>query len=285
MGSIIEFDNVSYRYPRCDEFVLKDINLDIQEGEFLAIIGENGAGKTTFSKCINGIIPQSERGKLVGEVRVDGVSTKKASVSQISQKVGIVLEDPETQLFTTKVVNEIAFGPENLNKPVKKILETIDWVLDVVRLNGYEERSPSALSGGQKQRLAIAAALSMRPDIIVLDEPTSQLDPLGTDEVFEVIEELKCKYNMTIIMVTHKTDKIIQFADRVGVLKDGKVIKCATPDIIFKEKDLLEKINVKMPSIYALINYLEDAGVEVCDFSTKEDGIEAIKDCLREGVS
>ena len=151
-----------------------------------------------------------------------GFDTSESTVGQLSTKVGIVLEDPETQLFTTSVLSEVAFGPENLCVPVPEIMERVKWVLEVVQLSGYENRMPTALSGGQKQRLAIAAALSMRPSILVLDESTSQIDPLGVKEVYDVVLELNKKHGMTIVMATDQSEEIARVADRVLVLDHGR---------------------------------------------------------------
>ncbi|MFH1635229.1 MAG: ABC transporter ATP-binding protein, partial [Chloroflexota bacterium] len=161
--------------------------MTVPKGELLAVMGENGAGKSTFCQILNGIIPHSAGGRLRGTVLIEGIDTQESSVGQLSTKVGIVLEDPETQLFTTSVLNEVAFGPENLLMPVDEILERAKRVLKLVRLDGYEDRPPTNLSGGQKQRLAIAAGLVMQPSILVLDESTSQIDPLGVVEVLSLV--------------------------------------------------------------------------------------------------
>lgn len=281
IDDIIQFSGVKYRYPRTKKNVLKDINLNIRKGEFIAIVGKNGAGKTTLCKCINGIIPHSERGRLRGEILVDNLDIKRTSTAILAQKVGIVLEDPETQLFTTKVMNEVAFGPENLNIPVDEILERVAWALKVVRLEGYEDRPPASLSGGQKQRLAIAAALAMKPEIIVLDEPTSQLDPLGTEEVFRVIQNLKKEYGMTIIMVSHKVEEVIEFADKVCVLHNGSIKGFDKPGIIFKDKELMDEAHINTPYTFALANYLKDHGnIKMRDCSTVDDAIIEIKNIV-----
>jgi energy-coupling factor transport system ATP-binding protein len=281
--NIIEFKDVRYRYPRTKMNVLKRINLSVKKGEFVVIMGENGAGKTTLCKCINGIIPHSERGRLRGEVLVEGHDTTEIATADLAQKVGIVLEDPETQLFTTSVANEIAFGAENLNTPVDEIMERIAWALKVVRLEGFDDRPPTALSGGQKQRLAIATALAMKPEVMVLDEPTSQLDPLGTEEVFEVIQKLKEEYEMTIIMVSHKVEEIIRFADKVCVLHEGSILAYDIPGVIFKDKKLFEDVQINTPYTFKLANYLKEHGVSMNDCITVDESVEEIKRIVCEG--
>ena len=216
---------------------------------------------------------------------MEGQDTVEISTAALAQKVGIVLEDPETQLFTTSVANEVAFGAENLNIPVEEIRKRIDWALKVVRLEGFNDRPPTALSGGQKQRLAIAAALAMKPDIMVLDEPTSQLDPLGTEEVFEVIQELKEEYGMTIVMVSHKVEEIIRFADKVCVLHNGKILAYDRPEIIFKDQRLFEEVQINTPYSYKLAGYLEEtAGVVMKDCVTVDECVSEIRNIVAGGA-
>ena len=191
MEDIIVLEHASYRYPEAEDYTLKDISFSVKKGEFVALMGENGAGKTTLCQLLTGIIPKSQGGKLLGKVVIAGMNTVEHELSILSQKTGIVLDDPETQLFTTKVLSEVAFGAENIEMPKEEIKERIAWALRIVRLEGYENRAPTALSGGQKQRVAIATALVTKPDLLILDEPTSQLDPIGTTEVFSVVRELK----------------------------------------------------------------------------------------------
>ena len=274
---IIRFEQVSYRYPRTKEWVLKGLDFSIKKGEFIALIGENGAGKTTLCKCLNGIIPHTERGKMKGNVFAAGLNTRSAYTSELALHVGIVLEDPDTQLFTTTVLSEIAFGPENLKQDPEEIKKSAKWVLDVVRLEGYENRPPTALSGGQKQRVAIASVLSMKPEIIVLDEPTSQLDPLGTEEVFEVIQELRINYGMTIVMASHKMEEIIRFTDRVMVLHEGEVLAFDTPQKVFQNEELFKQVLVDIPSPIELSTYLQKRDVPVHTFSTIEEGEKEIR--------
>ncbi len=279
---IIRFEDVWYRYPRTKKWVLKGIDLSVRRGEFIALIGENGAGKTTLCKCLNGIIPHTERGKLKGKVTAAGFDTRTAYTSELALHVGIVLEDPDTQLFTSTVLNEVAFGPENLLQDPEEIRKTARWALEVVGLEGYEDRAPTALSGGQKQRVAIASVLTMRPEIIVLDEPTSQLDPLGTEEVFQVISELRSTYGMTIIMSSHKMEEIIRFTDKVLVLHEGEVAAFDTPEKVFRDEELFSRILVDIPTTIELATLLRKRNVPVPLFSTIEEGEREIRRCLKE---
>lgn len=281
---MIEVINLSYRYPRTKKPVLKNISFKVKKGEFIAIMGKNGAGKTTLCQCLNGIIPNSKRGLMKGRVQVAGLDTRAVPIAKLAQKAGMVLDDPETQLFTTKVSSEIAFGPENLSVPVKEIEKIISWALGVVQLEGYENRLPTALSGGQKQRLAIAAVLAMKPEVLILDEPTSQLDPVGTLEVFEIIRKLKEKHRMTIVMATHKSEEIARFADKVLVLDEGEVLAFDTIEKIFNNSALLEKAWIKPPQVSELAYYLKSRGLGIAEFPILQEGaIRMVNSLLRGG--
>jgi len=277
---LIAFRQVSYRYPRTRHYALKRLEFGIRRGEFVAILGENGAGKSTLCQMLNGVIPHTRGGRLRGRVLVDGLDTRQGEVAQLAQKVGIVLDDPETQLFTTSVLNEVAFGPENLGIEPDEILRRARWALDVVRLGGYEDHPPSALSGGQKQRLAIAAALAMMPDILVLDEATSQLDPVGTVEVLSIVQKLNHNQAMTIIMATDKGEQVARFCDRVLVLHRGELLAEGTPRQVFADQDLLARITIRSPQVSQLAAYLQRHGRPLPEFPITLDearrGIEQI---------
>ncbi len=282
---VIRVEHLYYRYPRADKYVLQDINFTVEKGEFLAVTGENGAGKTTLSLLLSGIIPQSQDGKMQGDVFVKGMNTREHSLSTLSQNIGIVLEDPETQLFTTSVFDEVAFGAENLNIPRDEIIDRANWALGVVTLRGYDDRPPTMLSGGQKQRVAIASALAMRPDILILDEPTSQLDPMGTVEVFQVVKDLKEKYGMTIVMVTHKSEEIAYFADKLLVLNEGKVLACGTPREIFADREVTRKAWITIPQVSELGMKLEETGHSLEGFPiTIEECTEELEQLLDGGA-
>ena len=262
----ITFEDVSYRYPGSKRYVLKHLNLTIRRGEFVTVLGENGAGKSTFCQTLNGVIPLSRGGRLRGHIFVDGQDTQESTVAELAQKVGIVLEDPEAQLFTTTVLSEVAFGPENLGVDPDEILRRARWALEVVRLTGYEDHPPTALSGGQKQRLAIAAALTMRPAILVLDEATSQLDPVGTVEVFSVVRELNQRYGMTIVMATNKGEEVGQFCDRVLVLQQGELVAQGTPRQVFADTGLFQRVMVRAPQVSQLALYLAERELPLANF-------------------
>ena len=245
--SIVKFENVSFAYYREKQRALENIDLSVMEGEFLAVMGENGAGKTTFCKLINGIIPHCTYGRLSGAVTVDGLRTDESSVPQLALKVGMVLDDPGAQIFTSSVLNEAAFGPENLLLPPGEIRDRAQWALSAAGLEGFENRRPSTLSGGEKQRLAIAAALAMKGKILVLDEPLCRLDPQGEQEVMSVLQDIRRKYGITIVMAAHESNRMAGFADRVCVLKNGRVAAVDSAVNIFANNVLLEENGIQPP--------------------------------------
>ena len=282
-NTIIEFQDVSYRYPRTKRWVITHLNLSLKQGDFVAVMGENGAGKSTVCQMLNGIIPNSMGGNLQGKVLIHGLNTRDAGISQLATKVGIVLEDPETQLFTTSVASEVAFGPENLCLPVEEIQERVTWALDVVRLKGFEHRMPTALSGGQKQRLAIAANIAMRPDILVLDEATSQLDPVGVEEVLSVARELNQKYGMTIVMATDASEMIARLMDWVVVLDKGIKVAEGTPRQIFADTPLFKKFMIRAPQVSQLAGQISAAGYQPKVFPiTVEEAGQEISSLLKD---
>jgi len=254
---IAVIDNISYMYPRSEDFVLDRISLDIYAGEFLGLIGPTGAGKTTLCLALNGIIPQFYGGRFYGSVQVAGMDTLHHPISKLARHVGEVFEDPETQLIATSVQNEIAFAMENLKFEREEILARIPEVLAAVRLEGTELKHPAELSGGQKQRLAIAAALAVQPDLMVLDEPTSQLDPVGAAEVFATVRELNRNLGKTIVMVSHAAEEMAEFVDRLAFFSHGELIACGTPNEIYSDIELLTRNDLRPPQVantFYLIN-------------------------------
>jgi energy-coupling factor transport system ATP-binding protein len=246
-GPLVTLENVSYSYPRSRAWALKNISLEIAEGEFLAVMGENGAGKTSFCKLFNGVIPHSQGGTLRGTVTVDGIVTADSTVAVLAGRVGMALDDPETQLFAATVRGEVAFGPENLLMPPAEIGERAALALEITGLSAYAGVSPAALSGGQKQRLVIAAALALANRALVLDEPTSQLDPAGAAEVLSLIGQIREQRRLTVIMATHNSEEAAAFADRVCVLNNGRIAACDTPRAVFGSRELLRDNWIRPP--------------------------------------
>lgn len=263
MDIIACLDNVSYFYPNSIEAVLKDVSLDIYEGEFLGIIGPTGAGKTTLCLTLNGIVPQFYGGRFFGYVTLKGLDTLKHPVSHLARYVGAVFEDPETQLIATSVENEIAFALENLCVEREEILDRIPTVLEAVRLEGTEKKHPQELSGGQKQRLAIAAALALQPKLLILDEPTSQLDPIGSQEVFSTVKELNDELGVTIVMVSHAAEEMAEFSDRLVLLSQGEIIATGTPQVIYSDIQRLEAHNLRAPQVAKSFFNIQQKGISL----------------------
>jgi len=252
--AMITLENVSWAYSRARDWALKNIDLAIEEGEFIAVMGDNGAGKTSLCRLLNGLIPHSLPGKLLGAVTVDGIITVSSTVAQLARKVGTVFEDPRTQLFTARADDEVAFALENALLPPDEIRKRAAWALDAAGLSAFADRAPATLSGGQQQRLAIAAALAMAEKILVLDEPTSQLDPDGAREVLSLIRDLRIRKHLTVIMATNSDREAAEFADRICVLKEGTIVACDTAQRVKKNKNITTEytelhgvINTKTP--------------------------------------
>ena len=245
----ISVKNVTYTYPEQATPAIRDVSLEVEKGQYLVVKGRNGAGKTTLCVLLNGVIPNVLGGRMRGRTEVMGLDTRRHHVYEMAQYVGMVLQDPEAQLFTSNVRSEAAFAAENLGVPREEMIERIEWTLEVVRLQEFVKRAPSHLSGGQKQRLAIAAGLVMRPSVLVLDEPTSQLDPIGAQEVFSVLRALNQNLGMTIVLSTHKSEHAARYADRVVVLDQGQIVAQGTPKEVFSQVEALDRIYVQVPAV------------------------------------
>jgi len=246
-GSIITLKNVSWAYSRARDWALKNISMSIGEGECIAVMGENGAGKTTFCRLLNGLIPHSIDGKLLGTVTVDGVLTSSCTVARLAETVGMAFDDPQSQLFTAKVSDEAAFALENMRRPAAEIREKVRRALNLAGLSAYADYAPSVLSGGQKQRLAIAAAVAMAEKILVLDEPASQLDPAGAREVLSLIRDLRGR--LTVVMATNSGEEAAEFADRICVLKNGSLAALDSPRRIFADQRLPDECAIAAPPV------------------------------------
>lgn len=259
---IIEFKDVSFWYgDTSQDPAIKDINLTINEGDYVALLGLNGAGKTTLQLCINGVVPNSLVGEFSGQVIVDGHDTFETPVREMAKTVGMVFDNPEFQLSQMTVAEEIALGLESLGYSYEEMNSTIAEVLKIVGLEGLEERSPFGLSGGQQQRLSIASALAMHPKILVMDEPTSNVDPIGKEEIFSVAYELNRERNLTVIMAEHEVEVMAQYANMVVVMDGGKVLLNGTPEEVFSNVELIQQLSLRMPQVAEYGYYLEQKGL------------------------
>jgi len=243
---IIDVKDVKFRYYGKKTFALNGISLKIKKGEFFGITGPNGAGKTTLSLCLDGLIPHIVEGKFYGDVIVDGMNTKEHSVSEMALKVGLVFQNPKAQLSGSAltVEEEVAFGVQNLGVPREELLKRVKEAIEIVGLSGLEPRSPFTLSGGQTQRLAIATVLAMRTKILVMDEVTSQLDPVGTFEVTKTTYKLHKEYGLTVVFISNKSELLAMLADRIVVMNQGEIVAIGSPKEIYNKIDFLEEIGV-----------------------------------------
>jgi energy-coupling factor transport system ATP-binding protein len=239
---IVELEDLSFTYSGGSEKALNDICLEMRENEFVAWMGHTGAGKSTLACCLNALIPGFIRGKFAGKARVLGRDILRSDTADMSGEVGLVLQDFEAQLFSTNVELEMAFGMENVGVPREEMIRRVDELLPLVRLEGLREREPSTWSGGQKQRLAIASVLAMRPRLLVMDEPTTDLDPVGKEEVLQLARELRAA-EMAMVLIEHDTEEALQ-ADRVVLLKEGRLLREGLPKEILTDERLLREAGV-----------------------------------------
>ena len=237
--SVITVENLRYRYPHAKELALDGLDFSVEKGEFIGIIGENGAGKSTLSQALMGLVPQFYKGAYGGTVMVDGIEAGRTPVAQLCGHVGLVFQNPFNQLSGAKdnVYEEVAFGMQNLGVPAEEMKNRVEEALKLLDIWQYRDRNPFDLSGGQMQRVAIASVLVMRPDVMILDEPTSQLDPEGSDEVFKAGETLTGS-GITILMIEQKIEKLAAYCDRILLLHKGKQIAFDTPQKVFSMPDL-----------------------------------------------
>jgi energy-coupling factor transporter ATP-binding protein EcfA2 len=240
--AIVQLKNVTYRYPTTEKPALRDVNLEVEEGEFVAVIGPNGAGKSTLCFTIAGFVPHFFKGEMAGEVEVAGRDLSTSTLNDWVLTVGLAFQNPFNQISGAKytVFEEIAFGLENMGVPREEMKERVQAAMRLTGISDLAERSPYSLSGGQQQRVALTSILVMQPKVLVLDEPTSQMDPIGTREVFGVIRSL-AERGMTVIMAEHKVEWIAQFADRAVALHEGQILLDGTPAEVLSSDLLPEK--------------------------------------------
>ena len=279
---MVKAENVSYEYTKVVEIkgenverklmALQDINIDIEKGDFIAILGHNGSGKSTFAKHLNALVTPSE-----GTIWVDGMDTKDDSlVWKIRQNTGMVFQNPDNQLVATVVEEDIAFGPENLGFDPKEIRKRVDESLKQVGMDGFQTDTPSKLSGGQKQRIAIAGILAMKPQCIVLDEPTAMLDPVGRKDVMDTVHRLNKENNITIILITHYMDEAVS-ADKVYVIDDGKIVMKGVPKEVFSQVERMKSYGLDVPQVTETAYNLRKLGIDIPqDILTVEEMVGAI---------
>jgi len=260
--AIIETKNLTYTYPGASKPSIVDVSFKVEKGEFVLITGPSGCGKTTLCRCFNGLIPHFYNGELTGEISVAGEDTLKHHTYEMAKHVGLVFQNPENQLFALSVEKDVAFGLENLGVPREEMRKKVDWAMNQTGIYDLRERSPHEISGGQQQRVAIASVLAMEPEIIVLDEPTSFLDPLSAEKIFEVIYELNKKQGITVILVEHRLDLTAKYTDHLIVMDKGKIHFEGNPkEILSAEETRL--IGVGIPKATLLYQMLKKDGLNL----------------------
>lgn len=276
---MIEVKNLKYRYPHTETLALKGINCQIEAGEFIGIIGPNGAGKSTLTQALMGLVPQFYKGAYGGVVLIEGERADTTPIATLCQKVGLVFQNPFNQLSGAKetVYEEIAFGLQNIGIPREEMKDRIMAALKLLDIEKYKDRNPFDLSGGQMQRVAIASILVMAPEVLILDEPTSQLDPAGTEEVFEAIEKL-AKTGKTILVVEQKIEKIASYCDRIMLMHQGELVAFDTPQQLFARQDL-EAIGVQAPAFTRICKALQLQNETGC-YPVTQDEIMAMQEKL-----
>ena len=274
-----KIENVNYKYPLEEKQALKNINIEIKKGEFWAIIGKNGSGKTTFCNMLRRFVPDFYKGELTGKIMLEDKELKDYSQKELVQKIGFVFQNPFTQISGVKdtVFEEIAYGLENLGLDKEEIISRVEKILKLLEIEKLRDRNPYDLSGGQKQRVALASIIAMDPDILVIDEPTSQLDPKGTEDIFKIIN-LMANEGKTIILVEHKLELIAEYAENILVLDEGEIILSGKAEEVLNNKILLEK-EIGMTQYSMLAYELEKTGkVELEEIPiTKEKTVELLK--------
>jgi len=287
--SMIKTAKLIYKYIKRDEEgnvaeetkALDDVNLNIEKGEFVAILGRNGSGKSTFAKHMNGLLLPSE-----GTIWIGGMDSKdEQNLWKIRQTAGMVFQNPDNQIIGTVVEEDVGFGPENIGVPTEEIWKRVDKCLEEVGMTAYRHRSPNRLSGGQKQRVAIAGVMAMKPQCIVLDEPTAMLDPNGRSEVIRTVRELNKLEGITVVLITHYMEEAV-FADRVVVMDRSHVVLEGTPRQVFAQVDVIKAAGLDVPQVTELAYELRKDGLNLPEgILTLEEFTEAAAKLYREKVA
>ena len=262
--SAIESRDLTYTYQGGTKPSLRDVSIKIEKGEFVILTGPSGCGKTTLCRCFNGLIPHFYNGTLQGSMKVSALDIAEHQIHELALHVGFVFQNPENQLFALSVEKDVAFALENLGTPREEMSKKVEWSLKTVGAYELRDRAPHELSGGQQQRVAIASVLAMQPEVMVLDEPTSFLDPLGAKKIFEVIAELNRKLGITIVLVEHRLDLAAQYASHVVIMDEGRVILDGKPREIFSS-DEARLIGVGIPKATRLFEIIKEGGINLKD--------------------
>jgi len=279
--AIIETRNLTYTYPGGTTQSISDVSINIEKGEFTLITGPSGCGKTTLCRCFNGLIPHFYQGEMKGNITVAELNVSEHPIYELAKHVGLVFQNPENQLFALSVEKDVAFGLENLGIPREEMRKKVDWALQLADIYDLRERAPHELSGGQQQRVAIASVLAMQPEVVVLDEPTSFLDPLSARKIFEVIHELNRNLGITVVLVEHRLDLTARYADHIIIMAEGKVVLDGDPHEILRSEEA-RLIGVGIPKATRLYQILTKDGMRLGDTVplSSEDMVHLIKEAF-----
>jgi energy-coupling factor transporter ATPase len=279
---IIETHNLTYTYPGATKPSISGASIRIEQGEFTLITGPSGCGKTTLCRCFNGLIPHFYQGEMTGDIIVADKKINEHPIYEMAKHVGLVFQNPENQLFALSVEKDVAFGLENLGVARKEMREKVDWALKLTGTYDLRERPPHELSGGQQQRVAIASVLAMQPKIIVLDEPTSFLDPLSAKKIFEVIRELNRNLDITVVLVEHRLDLTAKYTDHIIIMQDGKIMLDGDPHQVLKSEEV-RLVGVGIPKATRLYELLTSDGIQLGNTVplSSEDMAKLLRDALR----
>ena len=277
----IDIKNVTYTYPLVKEPCIKNISITVEKGKFYAIVGANGSGKTTLCNIIRGFIPGFYQGEMQGTIELEGKPLDDYTLGELTSKIGYVFQNPFNQITGARdnVYEEIAYGLENLGVDVETIRKKVEEVMDLTNTAYLADKNPFELSGGQQQRVAFASVLALEPDIFVIDEPTSQLDPKETERIFDIIDKVK-KMGKTIILVEHKIELIAEYADNIIALEDGRVAKCGEKHEVLSDLSLIEK-GIDLPQTVLLADELRKMGIPIKEkLITKQEMIWQLKQMM-----
>ena len=274
----IEAKKLSFTYAGAEKPSMEDVNLSIEKGDFVILTGPSGCGKTTLCRCLNGLIPNFYSGELRGDLLVDGLNVDGRSTAELATHVGFVFQNPENQLFSLSVERDVAFGLENLGVAKEEAIERVNWAMKATGIFDLRNKAPYELSGGQQQRAAIAGVLAMRPSVLVLDEPTSFLDPKSAEEIVEIIAKLSRELQLTTLLVEHRLDVVSRYANRVVVMDNGKIALDGTPREVYNDEARL--IGIGLPKVTMLFHLLRKDGFDVNNPITVEEASVELKRLL-----
>ncbi len=252
----MEINQLSFTYTGSETKVLDDITAVIPKGAFFGLVGPSGCGKTTLARCLNGLIPHFHPGKIEGSVLIQGLDTQEHHAHELAQKVGLVFQNPENQLIAPTVERELAFGPENLGVARGEIRNRVETLLQQIHLEHLRNKAPYELSGGEQQRVAIAAVLALEPEILVLDEPTANLDPLSAFEILQLLSQLNRKLRLTVLLIEHRLELVLPHIQELLVLSEGRLVAKGPPTQVFNDP-LVTEIGVAVPQLFQLLKQVD----------------------------